>query len=121
MIYTQKLQLIGKMLFWCLIHNGAWPHWMDNFHFKFMFDMHIDYIQIIKYLQPSIYKIIEKILNYEEELKPLVIEGLNEWAIQYGFQVIIIYYLLYNFGSILIFLFCNIIFTGIDFAIVIYW
>ena len=86
-----------------------------------MFDMHIDYIQIIKYLQPSIYKIIDKILNYEEELKPLVIEGLNEWAIQYGFQVIIIYYLLYNFGSILIFLFCNIIFTGIDFAIVIYW
>ena len=103
MIYTQKLQFIGKVLFWCLIHNGAWPHWMDNFHFEFMFDMHIDYVQIIKYLQPSIYKIIEKILNYEEELKPLVIEGLNEWAIQYGFQVIIIYYPLYNFGNILIF------------------
>lgn len=109
------------MLFWCFIHNGAWPHWLDNFHFKFMFDMHVDYLGIVEYLQPSVYKIIEKILNCEEELKPLVIEGLNEWAIQHGFQVIIIYFLLYNFGSILIFLFCNIIFTGVIFNFIIYW
>jgi len=91
-IYTQKLEFIGKMLFWCLIHDGAWPHWMDNFHFKFMFEMHINYIQIIKYLQPSIYNVIERILNCEEKLKPLSIEGLNEWATQYGLQVIIIYH-----------------------------
>ena len=90
-IYTQKLQLIGKLLFWCLIHNGAWPHWIDDFHFKFMFGIHVDYIQIIEYLQPSVYKIIEKILNCEEELKPSIIEGLNEWAIQYGLQVTVIF------------------------------
>lgn len=91
-IFTQKLQFIGKMLLWCLIHDGAWPHWMDNFHFKFMFKMHIDYIQTIKYLQPSVYKIVEKILNCEEELKPSIIEGLNDWAIQHELQVIIIYH-----------------------------
>jgi len=96
-IYTQKLQFIGKLLFWCLLHNGAWPHWIDDFHFKFMFEMHIDYIQTIKHLQPSVYKIVEKILNYEGELKPSIIEGLYEWAIQYGFQVIIISYLFYYF------------------------
>ncbi|CAG8689124.1 22975_t:CDS:2 [Rhizophagus irregularis] len=69
-----KLFDTRKLLFWCLIHDGAWPHWIDNFHFKFIFEMEIDYIQVIENLQPNVYKIIEKILDYEEELKLGMIE-----------------------------------------------
>ncbi|CAB5181155.1 unnamed protein product [Rhizophagus irregularis] len=74
-IYKKTLKLIGKLLFWCLIHDGAWPHWIDNFHFKFIFEMEINYIQVIENLQPNVYKIIEKIVDYEEELKPGMIEA----------------------------------------------
>ncbi|GBC11219.2 uncharacterized protein OCT59_025640 [Rhizophagus irregularis] len=72
-----KLFDTRKLLFWCLIHDGAWPHWIDNFHFKFIFEMEIDYIQVIENLQPNVYKIIEKILDYEEELKLGMIEEAN--------------------------------------------
>jgi hypothetical protein len=48
LLSTKKIYVLGKALFWCLIHNGAWPHWLNKFHFRYMFEMDIDYIQILK-------------------------------------------------------------------------
>jgi len=116
--YSQMYKLIGKLLFWCLIHNAAWLHWLDNFHFEFMFETNADYLEIIKNLQPNIYKIIEKVLNYNEDLELRNIEGLNEWAIQHELQVSIIYNFLINYLLKFIIIFNNLIYKGIEFIII---
>ncbi|GES79894.1 hypothetical protein GLOIN_2v1469659 [Rhizophagus clarus] len=85
-LHFKKFTIIGKLLFWCLIHNGAWPHWLHKFHFRYIFNIEINYIQILKEIQPQVYGIIQSIRNFNEELKPGKIIGLNEWGYKYNLQ-----------------------------------
>ena len=78
LLTSKKLVTLGKILFWCLIHNGAWPHWIHKFHFQFMFSLKINYINVLKEINPHIYEIIRSIRNFREELKPGKIIGLGE-------------------------------------------
>ena len=52
-----------------------------------MFNMNINYIQILKEINSQIYEITKSIENFHEELKPGKIIGLNEWGIGYNLQV----------------------------------
>lgn len=88
LLNTKKLVLLGKILFWCFIHNGAWPHWLHKFHFQFMFDMDINYIHVLKEISPQVYEITRSIENCREELSPGKIIGLQEWGMVYNLQVI---------------------------------
>jgi hypothetical protein len=92
-LHSKKFTIIGKLLFWCMIHNGAWPHWLHKFHFRYIFDLKINYIQILREIQPQVYEIIKLIENLNEELKPGKINGLNEWGYTYNLQVICILFL----------------------------
>jgi hypothetical protein len=89
-LHSKKFIIIGKLLFWCLIHNGAWPHWLHKFHFRYIFDIEINYTRILKEIQPQVYEIIRLIENFNEELKPGKIIGLDEWGFRYNLQVICI-------------------------------
>jgi len=107
LLNSKKIFFLGKILFWCLIHNGAWPHWMHKFHFQYMFNININYIQILKEINSHIYEITKSIENFHEELKPDRIIGLKEWGIGYNLQVkflylflVILYLLLFNFNFI---------------------
>ncbi len=105
LLNSTKLITLGKTLFWCLIHNGAWPHWLHKFHFRYMFEMNINYVQILKEIQPQIYEIIRSIENLNEELKPGMITGLYDWGLTYNLQVINIHFQFYQlilFNHILI-------------------
>jgi len=86
------LVTLGKILFWCLIYNGAWPHWIHKFHFQFMFGLKINYINVLKEINPHVYEIIRLIRNFRKELKPGKIIGLGEWGLMYNLQVIFNFY-----------------------------
>ena len=89
LLRSKEFITLGKLLFWSLIHNGAWPHWLHKFHFKYMFEMNINYIQILKEIQPNIFEITKMIENLNEELKPGKIIGLEDWGFVYNLQVIL--------------------------------
>ena len=88
LLHSNNFIILGKLLFWSLIHNGAWPHWLHKFHFKLIFKIDINHIQILREVQPQIYEIIRNIENFNEELRPGRILGLKDWGIEYNLQVI---------------------------------
>jgi hypothetical protein len=93
-LHSKAFFYLGKMLFWSLIHDGAWPHWLNKFHFRYIFEMKINYIQILEEIQPLVFEITKSIEKINEELRPWLVAGLNEWGIQYNLQVIISNYLI---------------------------
>jgi hypothetical protein len=88
LLHSNNFIILGKLLFWCLIHNGAWPHWLHKFHFQLIFEIEINYIQILEDIQPQIYQIIKILKDFNEELKPGKILGLKDWGLEYNLQVI---------------------------------
>jgi hypothetical protein len=88
LLNSKKLFLLGKILFWCLIHNGAWPHWLHKFHFRYMFDIDVNYVQILKEINTQVHAIVELIENLNEELTLGKIIGLGDWGLGYNLQVI---------------------------------
>ena len=112
LLHARKYITIGKLLFWCLIHNGAWPHWLHQFHFRYIFDIEINYIKVLEEIQPQIYEITKSIRNLNDnELRPGKVVGLNEWGFRYNLQVI---FNLFNCIIIIILLLIKLIYNFIN-------
>ncbi|CAB4430309.1 unnamed protein product [Rhizophagus irregularis] len=60
--------MIGKLLFWCLLHAGSWPKWIDPLHFEYIFEGE-DSIMCLNALfthVPFLYNLAKDILEIPE-------------------------------------------------------
>ena len=57
-----------------------------------MFDLEINYINVLKEINPHVYEMINSIRNFHEELRPGKIIGLYDWGLTYNLQVIFNFY-----------------------------
>jgi hypothetical protein len=80
-------EILGKLLFWNFIHDGSFPHYLDEYIFKIMFDEVIDHVETIKLTLPTLSNIINKILAGERYGN---IEGFKEWRESFNIQVCIL-------------------------------
>jgi hypothetical protein len=53
--------IFGKILFWTLLHNGSWPHYLHQYLFKILFGEDINYIDVANSLSPSLKNLISKL------------------------------------------------------------
>ncbi|CAB4430793.1 unnamed protein product [Rhizophagus irregularis] len=61
-------KMIGKLLFWCLLHAGSWPKWIDPLHFEYIFEGE-DSIMCLNALfthVPFLYNLAKDILEIPE-------------------------------------------------------
>jgi len=53
-------ETIGKALFWCWIHQGAWPTWIHPMHLTYIIDgeNQINVIDVLKEYIPYLYNFV---------------------------------------------------------------
>src|SRR6266542_3450287 len=61
-------KIIGKLLFWSLIHVGSWPKWLDPLHLQYIFEGEdsIMYLNALSEYVPFLYNLAKDILEIPE-------------------------------------------------------
>ena len=72
------IYLTGKILFWTLIHGGAWPVWLHPYHINFFLGFKINFIDIFQEIQPNLYKIANQIKTDNS-----VYNQIKDWWLNY--------------------------------------
>jgi hypothetical protein len=60
-LQDDSIFILGKILFWSFIHEGAWPIWIHPFHIDFVMENSIDTVEIFKDLQPNLHQLAKQI------------------------------------------------------------
>ena len=58
---SDQIFLLGKILFWSFIHEGAWSAWIHPFHINFIMEISINIVEIFNELQPNLYQLAKQI------------------------------------------------------------
>nr|CAG8546384.1 9550_t:CDS:2 [Entrophospora candida] len=67
MIVVDEMPLyLGKLMFWCFIHHGAWPKWFDPFQIEYIMGAPIDVNERLKEKNRYLYKIFSGLKNQDE-------------------------------------------------------
>jgi len=67
--------VLGKLLFWTLLHRGLWPQWLHKLHIQYLIDEKIDVVNILKQYNPIVYKLYRHLMSSNSNLK----NSLQNW------------------------------------------
>ena len=61
-------KLFGKMLFWCFVHSGAWPKWLDPLHLQYIIngETSINCLNALSEHIPYLYNLVKDISENSE-------------------------------------------------------
>ena len=96
---------LGRLIFWCLIHELPFPTWFHEFHLNYIMDIPLNYNTLLQEINTSINDMIEKIKNCENNINNIL--ELKEWALNRNIQVY--FYTINYFIYFLINLYYNLI------------
>jgi len=80
---------LGRLIFWCLIHELPFPTWLHEFHFNYIMDFSLDYNTLLQETNKTISNMVEKIQSNENNINE--ISELEEWALHRNIQVYLLY------------------------------
>lgn len=71
-------EIIGKALFWCWLHQGAWPKWLHKMHLVYVIygEENINAVNILGEYIPYLH---EFVINLQSDLRSN--DKLSLWAI----------------------------------------
>ena len=72
---SQESFVLGKLLFWTLLHRGLWPQWLHKLHIQYLIDEKIDVVNILKQYNPIVYKLYHHLMSSNSNLK----NSLQNW------------------------------------------
>src|SRR5688572_14220309 len=73
---SNNCQIIGKILFWTVLHSGYWPQWLNKMHIMYILEEQIDSINVLKSHNKKLHTLYSKITanspNWRNEFKEWV-------------------------------------------------
>ena len=72
---SQESFVLGKLLFWTLLHCGLWPQWLHRLHIQYLIDEKIDVVNILKQCNPIVYQLYRHLMSSNSNSK----NSLQNW------------------------------------------
>ncbi|EXX71212.1 hypothetical protein RirG_080450 [Rhizophagus irregularis DAOM 197198w] len=68
---TTESHILGKMLFWTILHCGLWPQWLHKLHIQYFIDEKIDVVNVLKTTNHNVYRLYRQIKHNIDAKKSL--------------------------------------------------